>query len=156
MSDSRKEFENWYSGAFSTKPKFTMVSPNHYKDDDVDAAYWAWKACQKVNDARITSLESHNRELLAVNQVLREALNAAQAALDTYDYTGTKEDSDKYIKAERLCAEAIAFNPGDMKLVEVNHIDDFYIDHFGDFQWNNIYYDAKLYTIQTKRNTEGS
>lgn len=104
------------------------------------------------------SLESHNRDLLAANQVLRDALQAAQEAIYTYDYTGTKLDSEKYIKAERLCAEAIALNPGDIALIEVGTF------HHTEYSVSpNIDHDAieplphgkhKLYTIQTKSNTE--
>lgn len=62
--------------------------------------------------------ENYISYLLAVTEVQRGALKAAQNAIDEYDYTGTKEMSDKYILAERLYDEALAITPESVELVE--------------------------------------
>lgn len=62
----------------------------------ISDAHNAWQACQRLNDARITSLESHNRELLAVNQVLRDRSDALLLQLkdmvSTYRYEASMEN----------------------------------------------------------------
>lgn len=153
MIDSRKEFENWYSGAFITKPKFTMVSPNHYKDDDVDAAYWSWKACQKVNDARITSLESQLASALAANQVMRDALQVFAKCVEQID---SEEDDEEYakfrllIKNYRHAQSALAIKPGDIALVEVGNVcfEDTLVGV--DLTNANIKHGDKVYALQKK------
>ena len=39
---------------------------------------------------------------------IEQALKAALAAIDLYDYTMTVEESEKFAKAERLCKSALA------------------------------------------------
>jgi hypothetical protein len=76
-------------------------------------------------DVRITSLESHNRELLAVNQVLREALQK----ISDMDYgepdrmKKCKHEKYHWEECEQCIIEvadaALAIKPGDIALVEV-------------------------------------
>lgn len=100
MTDTRKEFEEWFWSAGIGGRGELIISEK------------SWQACKSLNDKRI-------QQLLAVIAVHKDALKAAQNAIDEYEYTGTNEVSEKYIIAERLCAEAIAINPEDVELVEV-------------------------------------
>lgn len=116
MEWSRQQFQSWWITENGNDISDTWNPDKRtYLHELVQAGYRAWKASHAIDlfqiDAqsdKITTLESHNRDLLAANQVMREALQAAQEAIYTYEYTGTKLDSEKHIKAERLCAEALA------------------------------------------------
>jgi hypothetical protein len=144
MREMIKDFESWYSKL-----------PAPYKEDFMNTpALGEWaakgfnaghKACQSINDNRI-------QQLLAVIELQRQALIAAQNAIDEYDYTGTKEMSDKYIIAERLCAEAVAIKPQDVELVEVGEADFDKPAGTVNLDIYNIDFDGihKLYTIKTK------
>ena len=50
--DSKAELEKWVS-AGDQDIQLTMQSPSHYKNDVVDSFWWAWQACQALNDKRI-------------------------------------------------------------------------------------------------------
>lgn len=174
MNDqNNKDFEDYYAKRLSWYPLTkTLNHPTRpdgeYLYDSTKAHWETWCECQKLNDARINTLndaitedkilESHNRDLFAANKVMREALKAAQVAIYTYEYTGTKDDADKYIKAERLCAESIAFKPGDVMLVEVGTFyrakGNIWTKFLPSFEVGEIPDQTPLYTIQTKSNTE--
>lgn len=163
MTDTRKDFEDWYAGGFSPKPDFTMISKNHYKDDDVDTAYWSWQACQSLNDKRI-------QQLLAVIELQRQAIN--QAINDMAVSVGmvmldggmpTKEQTQKVIDISKpdsdigKLKQALAIKPEDVELVEVGYVKEEKIADWMpsaelsvEYNYDGFNAGDKLYTIKTK------
>jgi hypothetical protein len=105
---------------------------------------------------RINSLESHNRELLAVNQVLREALQKACADVDELSVNSTNED---YIHGFQIgVTQSLkiirAIKPGDVTLVEVGSVDCQFVDGIGEHHVAEFCHlpegVTKLYVLQKK------
>jgi hypothetical protein len=101
----------------------------------------------------IGTLESHNRDLLAANQVMREALEGMCAI---YDTDGDHSPSDGFVQREKS-RKALAINPSDVTLIEVGETD-VYETPIAPIIRGRITKGfasgLKLYTIQTKSNTE--
>lgn len=94
-------------------------------------------------EVRITSLESHNRELLAVIAAKDDLLRKVSVA----DYSGNyryREDA----------KEILAIKPGDIALIEIGAVDHSSMIELMPGSASMVNFRDKVYVIQTKSNTE--
>lgn len=155
MTDTRKEFEEWFEGQYGKKP---MPSPkngdephtNTYMTMFADGADKGWKACQSLNDKRI-------QQLMAVIELKDTALANAIVA-DRFCAETNISDEHRQAKADAhheaiLSVEAaLAIKPEDVELVEVGEADFDKPTGTVNLDIYNIDFDGmhKLYTIKTK------
>lgn len=155
IDQTNKEFEHYYAKRLSWYPLTkTLNHPTRpdgeYLYDSTKAHWETWCECQKLNDARITSLESHNRELLAVIAAKDEALQEVINVFETPDHPGICDTV--WVTGNRPetlydCArDALAIKPGDIALIEVADND------CGSIRWTNEKWPhkCKLYALQKK------
>lgn len=145
MTDTRKEFEEWFESQYGKKP---MPSPkngdephtNTYMTMFADGANKGWQACQSLNDKRI-------QQLLAVIEKKDEALKLL------LEFKGMIEERSGDYETNKA-SEALAIKPGDVELVEVgelnvvgNEVGTGCIPYIQITNHSNL---GKLYTIKTK------
>jgi hypothetical protein len=136
MTDTRKEFEEWFERQYGKKP---IPSPkngdkphtNTYMTMFADGADKGWQACQSLNDKRI-------QQLLAVIELQREAL----------DWIADNDDSSNYV-CEKRAREALAIKQEDVELVEVK-VEDHLCAVITEAGGYTKYNGPTVYTIKTK------
>lgn len=159
MNDTQQEFEKVVSDAGWAS---NYQGDGQYAGVTIPFAWKMWQACQRLNDARIntvndaitegkivqdriTSLESQLASALAANQVMREALTKIASLSQDTDLLWWQNDA----------RAALAIKPGDVTLVEYAEMYNFGdgnagINYKNDLRKGDIVDGTKLYAIQTK------
>lgn len=128
MTDTRKEFEEWFLHQYGVHFKYAEVQFDHAQETKL-----AWQACQQLNDKRIA-------DLLAVIAKKDEALIKACELIEKFSlqvYNG----SDCL-----MVYDAVELQPADVELVEVGTISGGDIFIHSDLAGS----DRRIYTIKTK------
>lgn len=143
MTDTRKEFEEWFLSQYGVHFKYAELQFDHAPETN-----FAWQACQSLNDKRI-------QQLLAVIEVQREAL----LSLDIIEHDGGIGVGLVDCVMRSDVESAIAIKPENVELVEVaTFVEDKMMPvSFNAGMWDFIEsppegyaLGSKLYTIKTK------
>lgn len=139
MTDTRKEFEEWFKKETPTfrENEFTAPIKNKFRK--------AWQACQQLNDKRIADLEATIRNMAAVIEKKDLYLGKIATELVSID------------KAEDAALEALALTADGVELVEVGIAEFNKPDGTVNLDIDNIELDGvhKLYTIKQKGKQDG-
>lgn len=102
MTDTRKEFEEWFLSQYGVHFKYAELQFDHAPETN-----FAWKACQSLNDKRI-------QQLLAVIAKKDEALKLSAAV-----FSGEISDKSGMIKSLEILRDSLSIKPENVELVEV-------------------------------------
>lgn len=120
MTDTRKDFEEWYLKEYGNYISEYFIN-DRYLHEMVHMQYMGWQACQSLNDKRI-------QQLLAVIAVKDDAINGLLNSVEngtwcyessecgddgTYIGNAVSQDSDEVKNAE----SALAIKPENVELV---------------------------------------
>lgn len=105
MTETRKEFEEWYLKEYGNDISEYFIN-ERYLHEMVHMQYMGWQACKSINDKRIG-------QLLAVIAKKDEALKLSAAV-----FSGEISDKSGMIKSLEILREALAIKPENVELVE--------------------------------------
>lgn len=154
MTDTRKEFEEWFENMYGKKP---MPIPRNGDDPHesvymtmfADGASRSWQACQSLNDKRI-------QQLLAViakkDEALQIAIEYQEGACQYFHdaMAGYKEqEHERYRDDLKETKSALAIKPENVELVEVA-VEDHFCAVITEIGGYTKYNGPTVYTIKTK------